>query len=264
MNRQPILQTHSVSFSYNEKPVIDNVSFVLKRGHCAALIGPNGAGKTTLLRLLSHVLKPSHGEVLLKGKLIHNLSHRQLAREMAVVPQETVLGFPFSVREVVLMGRSPFTGTFGLETEDDYAMAEMAMKRLDILHLANRRFDSLSGGERQRTILARALTQKPKLLLLDEPATHLDISHQITIHELLLELANEGVTILSVTHDLALAAEFFPRVLVLKAGKIVADGDTEHVLTEDKLRAVYGVDTHVDRNPISGRPRIFIHREHLS
>jgi len=258
-----IIQGQGLSFSYDGKTVLKDVSFALDAGECAALVGPNGAGKTTLLRLLSHVLKPSGGDVLLQGMPLDRMNRREISKQIAVVPQESAIGFPFKVKEVVLMGRTPFTGTLGMETHEDFVIAHEAMERLDILHLSDRNFGSLSGGERQRTIIARALTQSPRLLLLDEPATHLDLSHQMAIHDLLLELANEGVTILSVTHDLSLAAEFFPRVMVLKEGGLVADGPTEDVLTEDGLQKVYNVATHVDKNPASGKPRISLVRKNM-
>ncbi|HNT36666.1 MAG TPA: ABC transporter ATP-binding protein, partial [bacterium] len=197
-------------------------------------------------------------EILLGSTPLSRMSRHQIAREIAVVPQDTSLGFPFSVLEVVLMGRNPFTGMLGLESEQDYKLAFESMERLDIIHLAERRFDSLSGGEKQRTVLARALTQTPHILLLDEPGTHLDLSHQIVIHEILQNLSREGITVLSITHDLNLAAEFFPRMIAMKQGRLIADGLTEEVLTESCMQEVFGVRTFVDKNPISGRPRISI------
>ncbi|RLG07030.1 MAG: cobalamin/Fe3+-siderophore ABC transporter ATP-binding protein, partial [Thaumarchaeota archaeon] len=200
-------------------------------------------------------LRPEEGRVLIEGREIGSIKRRELARIVAVVPQRFEPLFPFTVRELVLMGRAPYLGMFGIEGRRDLEIAEWAMEVTDILHLADRGIDELSGGELQRAVIARALAQRPKLMLLDEPTSHLDLKHQIGIMELIAELnAGEGLTVVLVSHDLNLASQYCHRVLALREGEVYAVGRPEEVITEAMIREVYGVEAEVVRSPRTGLP----------
>ena len=248
------LEVEELGFAYPGRTVLDGVSFAVERGERFGILGPNGSGKSTLVRLLSRVLTPSRGRIRLDGRDLAEISPRDRARRIAVVPQETALDFPFSVLEVVLMGRAPHLGGFGFEGDRDIEVAERAMAEAGIAHLAGRFFHELSGGEKQRVVIARALTQEPELLLLDEPTTFLDIKHEVAIFDLLTDLANErGITIVIVLHDLNLAALYCQRLAFLKEGRRLACGPTDEVLTYTNVRAAYDTEVYVDVNDLTGR-----------
>ncbi|MBI4518037.1 MAG: heme ABC transporter ATP-binding protein [Deltaproteobacteria bacterium] len=246
------IEARGLRFGYGREPVIDDVSLALQPGEMLGVIGPNGSGKSTLLRLLSGVLAPQAGEVRVRGQLLAQYTRRQLGRAIAVVPQETAISFPFSVTEVVLMGRSPHLGGFAFEEGRDLEVARQAMARTGVLELAARSIHELSGGERQRVILARALAQEADILLLDEPAAFLDIRHEVEIYDLLHELQGDGKSIISVLHDLNLAALYCDRVALLKAGRLVEIGPPAAVITYANLTAVYDTEVYVDVNDITG------------
>jgi iron complex transport system ATP-binding protein len=234
-----------------------------------AVVGPNGSGKSTLLRVASGVLAPLAGRVLVAGHDVQRYSRRELARLTAVVPQDTLVEFPFSVEELVLMGRAPHLGRFGFPGARDLSIAREAMLRVGVEHLARRALPELSGGERQRVIIARALVQEPRILLLDEPTAHLDIRHQVEIYDLMAELnAERGLTIVSVLHDLNLAAMYFPRVALLSDGRLYGVGATAEVLTYSTIRSVYGTEVYVAQNDVTGTINILPlsrpHRDRLS
>mgnify|MGYP001294118071 CR=1 FL=1 len=231
-----------------------DIGLELGAGAMMALVGPNGAGKSTLLGLISGVIRPSSGRVHVCGLDPQLCQPRQLARRMAVVSEQPRLGFPFTVLEVVLMGRAPHVEGFRLETEADLEVAQKAMEDTEVSHLAGRVFDTLSSGERQRVIVARALAQEPQLLLLDEPAAFLDIKQETRLYDLLEELnGREGLTVVSVLHDLNLAAMYFEQVALLKGGRLVAVGSPEEVITYASIREVFETDVYVDRNHLTGR-----------
>jgi iron complex transport system ATP-binding protein len=249
------LAFQAVSFAYRRSPVFSSLDLAFEEGGWTAILGPNGTGKTTLLRLAGGGLRPTHGSVALFGMSLSEVPVRQRARTLAFVPQETHLIFDFTVEEVVLMGRSPHLGLLGLETERDRAIASTAMERTDVLHLAGRPFRALSGGERQRAVLARALAQEPRVLLLDEPTAHLDLRHQIALYEILARLNSEtGLTLVLASHDINLATRYSGRVVLLHEGRVAADGPPESVLDPATLGAVYGVRVDVRRDPSTGRP----------
>jgi iron complex transport system ATP-binding protein len=234
--------------------VLDGVSLAVERGERFGILGPNGSGKSTLVRLLSRVLTPHRGRIRLDGRDLAAIPTRELARRIAVVPQETALDFPFSVMEVVLMGRAPHLGGFGFEGDRDVEAAERAMAEAGVEHLAGRSFHELSGGEKQRVVIARALAQEPELLLLDEPTTFLDIKHEVAIFDLLTDLSAErGITIVIVLHDLNLAALYCQRLAFLKEGRLLACGRTEDVLTYANVRATYDTEVYVGVNDLTGR-----------
>jgi iron complex transport system ATP-binding protein len=215
------------------------------------------------------VLPPRTGRVLLAGQEVQRYPRRDLARLTAVVPQDTLVDFPFSVEEIVLMGRAPHLGRFGFPAKHDLEVVRGAMQRVGVADLAHRSLQELSGGERQRVIIARALVQEPDLLLLDEPTSHLDIRHQVEIYDLMAELnAERGLTIVSVLHDLNLAAMYFPRVAVLSEGRLHAVGPAAEVLTHGAIRTVYGTEVYVAPNDVTGTltilPMSRPHRERMA
>jgi iron complex transport system ATP-binding protein len=253
----PLLSVDSVSFKYGEQWVLRGIDFEVEKGDFLGVIGPNGSGKTTLLRVIDGILKPQVGEVRLEGTEIGRLRREALARSVAVVPQYSALAFPFSVEEVVLMGRSPHLGRWRFEADRDYRIAREAMEMTDTLALAARDMESLSGGERQRVLIARALAQEPRLMLLDEPTAFLDIRHQVDFFDRIRALNRDrGLTVIAVTHDINLAAHYCGRLILLKDGRIEAAGPVESVITEEHIRKAYETTVLVDRHPVTGSPRI--------
>jgi iron complex transport system ATP-binding protein len=246
------LDARDLRFSYGRLPVIDNVSLALGPGEMLGIIGPNGSGKSTLLRLLSGVLQPDGGAVRLHGRRLTAYSRRELGQAIAVVPQDTAIEFPFSVTEVVLMGRSPHLGGFAFEGDRDVEVARGAMRRTGVLDLAQRSIHELSGGERQRVVLARALAQEANILLLDEPTAFLDIRHEVEIYDLLQDLQREGKSMLTVLHDLNLAALYCDRVALLKNGRVVRMGPPTEVITYAAITEVYETEVYVATNDITG------------
>ena len=229
----------------------------VERGEILGVIGPNSAGKTTLIRLLTRVLRPSGGEIFLAGRPLASLSGAVLARDVAVVPQDLPHAFPFTVEQLVLMGRYPHDPGRYFESETDRAIARAAMEATAVLDLATLPLDELSGGERQRAVLARALAQEPRLLVLDEPTAHLDLRYQAECVGLLRRVNRErAITVILVAHDLNLAAEISDRLLLLAGGQVVRLGPPDQVLDEELLRDVYGCDVIVDKAPTGDRPRV--------
>jgi iron complex transport system ATP-binding protein len=233
------------------------LSLTVERGEILGVIGPNSAGKTTLIRLLTRVLRPSAGTIFLDGHPLGQRDGAALAREIAVVPQELPQGFPFTVEQLVLMGRYPHAPGRYFESEADHAAARAAMEATGVLELATLPLAELSGGERQRAVIARALAQEPELLVLDEPTAHLDLRYQAECVGLLRRLNRErGMTVILVAHDLNLAAEISDRLLLLACGEVARVGPPEQVLDEELLREVYGCDVIVDKAPSGERPRV--------
>ncbi len=253
----PILEVCDLTAAYGPVVALRAVSLRIGAGDMVAIVGPNGSGKSTLLRVFSGILSPAVGHACLAGRDVRDYDHRELARRVAVVPQETAVDFPFSVTEVVLMGRAPHLGRFGFPGPRDLGLAREAMERTGIGHLSRRAVQALSGGERQRAIIARALAQQPDVLLLDEPTSHLDIRHQVEIYDLMTELnAERGLTIVSVLHDLNLAAMYFRTVAMLAEGRVHSVGTPAEVLTYTAVKAVYGTEVYVTRNDVTGAVNI--------
>ena len=231
------------------------VSFAIADGEVFGVIGPNSAGKTTLLRRLTRVVAADRGEVRVGGRPVGRLAHAELARQIAVVPQDAPRPFPFSVEQLVLMGRYPHAPGRFFESEADRMQAAAAMEATGVRHLAALPLEQLSGGERQRAMLARALAQQPRLLVLDEPTSHLDLRYQAETAALLQHLnAERGMTVLLVSHDLGLAAEVCDRLLLLGGGRVARVGPPAEVLQREILEAVFGCAVVVEVNPKSGRP----------
>jgi len=257
-----LVEFRGVSFAYpasaapRARPfALSELSFDIAPGDVAGVIGPNSSGKTTLIRLLTRVLEPAAGEIRLEGVPVRRLARTELARRVAVVPQGTLPQFPFTVGELVLMGRYPHDPGRYFESPRDRAVAREAMEATGVVELADLPLDHLSGGERQRAVIARALAQEPRLLVLDEPTAHLDLRYQAEVAALLRRLNRErGVTILLVSHDLNLAAEVCDRLLLLAGGRAAATGAPEAVLDESLLASVFGCEVIVDKSEATRRP----------
>lgn len=250
------LTLSGIEFKYDGMPVLADVELEVQEGDFLGLIGPNGSGKSTLLKIISRVLRPQKGVAYLNGSLLDGLSQKAIARDVAVVPQETQTSFGFSVSDVVLMGRFPHLGRFQVEGAEDLRIARGAMEKTHTVHLADRPITELSGGEKQRVIIAQALTQNPRLLLLDEPTTHLDINHQLQILDLLKELNRGGLTIIAVFHDLNLAARYCKRLVLLNCGRIDVVGKAQEVLLPEIIRRVFKTDVVVERSAITEAPQV--------
>lgn len=262
----PPLRLTDVTFGFGRKeavvqsPVLKNVSLTIGSGEVLGILGPNGSGKSTLLKILMRILEPQQGTIEWFGQPPDAFSQADIARHVAFVPQETQQAFPFTINEMVLMGRYPHHGrTWGLgwEGSRDRAVAMQAMRDLDVVHLGMRLINNVSGGERQRAVIARALAQEPKVLLLDEPTAFLDLHHQLDIARIIRRLNRErGLTVVLVSHDLNLASQYCDRLLLLREGEVVTMGSPEEVIAAAFLEPVYECSVLVDRHPQSGRPRV--------
>jgi iron complex transport system ATP-binding protein len=254
-----MLSLEKIVAGYHGKCVMQDVSLDVARGDFVGIIGPNGCGKTTLLRVLSGSLPAQSGRVLLDGQDLREIGRRQVARALACLLQDYTIDFAFTVRDLALMGRTPHLPRFGRESGHDREVAELAMKQADVLHLADRSVIELSGGERQRALIAMCLAQEPKILLLDEPTSHLDLRHQVSILDLIEKLnRNARMSVVAVFHDLNLAAMFCSRLVILDQGRIAAYGPPEEVLTPDVIQRVFQVTVSVQPDARSGRPHVMI------
>ena len=252
-----IISAENINFSYAVKPVMERVSFAIDEAQIVAIIGPNGSGKTTLLKIINGTLFPDAGQMLIDGKETSRWSRKDIAQKVAIVPQETAVVFPFYAEEIVLMGRFPHLSNYRFENKKDYRIVHEAMEKTDTLAFAARRFDELSAGERQRVLIARALAQEPKVLLLDESTVFLDLKHQAQFLALLRQLNTaQQLTVIFVTHDINLAAQHADRIILLYSGKIYAIGKPAEVITAANIKKVYDVDSLIDQNPQSGLPRL--------
>ena len=252
-----ILDIKNISLIFRKKTILLNVSLTINAGEFFVIIGPNGAGKTSLLKVLSGLHKAQEGSVFIKGENITKYTRRSLAQIMAIVPQQIEVEFPFTVKETVIMGRTPHLGILGMESENDFHIAEEAMEFTDVLHLADRKLFQLSGGELQRVIIARAICQQPEIILLDEPTTALDPAHQLKIMDLMERFRQQhNTTIIMVSHDLNLASMYADRLLLLKEGRVVKTGDPKTVLNKSLLEESYGCQVMVDENPLGQVARV--------
>ena len=252
-----MLEVQNISINYGVCAVVQDVSFNLEAGKIIALLGANGAGKTTILKSLNGGLPIAKGAIILRGKSINAFSRREIAREIAVIAQETETKFPVSVLEFVLAGRFAHGAAFGWETENDLQIALNSLEQCDLSNYENRLMNQLSGGERQRVVLARALTTEARILLLDEPTANLDLAHQALLFRLIKSRCEscESAAII-ITHDINLASEFADEIILLKNGAIAAKGAPETVLTTINLQQVFNVKVLLDENPASGKRRI--------
>jgi len=242
-----------VSFAYDAAtPALRGIDLAIASGESVALIGPNGSGKSTLLKVVSGALHPQNGTIRLNGSPIATLSPRQIARRLAMVEQERSMGFDFTAREVIAMGRIPHRGRFARESIKDRLAIDRAMELADVRELADRSIRAVSGGERQRVFLGMALAQEPDVLLLDEPTTHLDLRHQVGFMSIVQDRGEAGLTVLIAIHDLTLAAQAADRIALLSEGRSVVTGTPSEVLTSSNVRRVFGVEAAVGEHPELG------------
>jgi cobalamin transport system ATP-binding protein len=253
----PGLELSGVVAGYGPHPVLHGIDLTARPGEVLGLVGPNGSGKTTIVRVASRGLRPTSGTVRVGNVDPYAIRPREAARLVAVVPQDVVPSFAYTVLEVVMMGRSPYLSPWGRGRPEDWSRVRAAMAAAGVQHLADRSVEALSGGERQRVVLAQALAQDAPTLLLDEPTTHLDVRHVIEALSVVRHLATEGRTVMAVFHDLNLAAAYCNRVAVLSGGRLVADGTPAQVLTAERVREVFGIEVEVWPGR-SGRPTVVL------
>ncbi|MBW1867648.1 MAG: ABC transporter ATP-binding protein, partial [Deltaproteobacteria bacterium] len=251
------VESKNLSYAYDGTTVVSDLSFSVNTGEFFIIIGPNGSGKTTLMKIIAGLLKPDQGELEILGQSIKRYKRKNLARKIAFVPQHVPVDFPFIVSDVVLFGRSPYLGAFGLETKRDIDLARQAMAFTEVGHFSKRRLDQLSGGECQRVFIARAICQDPDIILLDEPTASLDIAHQMRIMDLMEKMKKEkNITAIMVSHDVNLAAMYADTLMLINRGELVKLGTPADVLTYKTLESAYGCTLLVDDNPLGKLPRV--------
>ena len=257
-----MLSIQNITAGYDDKTVLHDITATAQAGQFIGIIGPNGSGKTTLLRIISGILKPLRGKIVFEGRELEKISRRELTRKMACLPQDVSIDLSFTVRQVTLMGRYPHLSRFGPHTQKDFDIAEQAMALADVSELAGRLITEISGGERQRALIAMCLAQQPTLLLLDEPTSHLDIGHQLSVLGLLSRLNRQNeLAVIAVFHDLNLACEYCQKLMLLNRGRLEAFGSPQEVVSKDMIERVYETEVVVQENPRSGRPHIVISAE---
>jgi iron complex transport system ATP-binding protein len=245
-----VIELDNLSFGYASADVLKSVTITFTASDFVALVGPNGAGKSTLLKIMSGLIRSYRGTVNFCGEDLSSVRPRDIAKRLAFVPQDTKMVFPFTAADIVLMGRLPHRRMTLFDSAGDLNSAREAMALTDTTHLSSKLFNELSGGERQRVVLASALAQNPEVLLLDEPTAFLDLKHQLQFYEILEHLnAQRGLTIISVTHDVNLAARYARRMIALSSGTIVADGTPEDVLTPQHLYEIFEITAAVLKRP---------------
>ncbi|MDA3146970.1 ABC transporter ATP-binding protein [Leucobacter sp. UCMA 4100] len=248
------LTTEHVSGGYERTVVLHDVTVRVPTGSFTAIIGPNACGKSTLLRMLSRLLKPSEGKVLLDGADIRRTSVKQFARQLGLLPQTPIAPEGITVSELIARGRHPHQGVLAQWSRDDEATVERAMQDTGVTELAERHIDELSGGQRQRVWIAMSLAQETPILLLDEPTTYLDIAHQLEVLELVVRLRDAGRTVVAVLHDLNQAARYADHLIAMRDGEVVAQGSPRELMTEATVERVFGLVSRVITDPDTGSP----------
>jgi len=247
----------NLSFAFDQEEILKSIDLKIEKGKFYSILGPNGSGKTTLVKNICRTLSSKHGSIYIGDKDIKRLGNKEMAKEVSLVPQNTLVEFDFSALDIVLMGRTPYISRFSKESEEDFKIARAAMEATNTWHLRSKSINSLSGGERQRVIVARAITQDTDIILLDEPISSLDIYHQVEILNAIKKLnSNKKVTIIAVLHDLNMAAAYSDEIIMMHKGKVYTQGSPEEVLIDEKVKEVYGIDVHVIKNPVSGKPHV--------
>ena len=246
----------NLSCSYNGKNVLFDISLTFRAGEIVAIIGPNGSGKTTLMRAMCRVLKPSRGKVLLDGQDIRELHTRQVAQKISWVSQTNRLAWPFTVHQVVSMGRFPHRGWIASYTKEDHLVVDDAIRATGLWEHQDRLINTLSGGEAQRAVIARALAQAPKVLLLDEPVAHLDMKYKIAILDLVRDLAEQGLAVVISLHDLNLAGQYADRIALFSDRRLFAVGNPVSILGKRNLETVYETEVVISRHPANNRPQV--------
>jgi iron complex transport system ATP-binding protein len=247
-----LIDIENLNFSYGNNTVLQNISIHVMPSEFISIIGPNGAGKSTLLKLIDGIYLNPDGQILINGSHVRSMSRKDLARQVAYLPQEIDLAFAYSVEDVVKMGRFPYLHGIQLYSDQDDQIVNYSMDLLDVLQFRSRSFRELSGGEKQRVMIASALAQEPKILLLDEPTSALDLHHQIEIYQILkVQQEERQLTVIVVTHDINLAAQFCGRMILIDKGKIIRDGTPDDVLKFQVLQKTFGVNVYIDINPMT-------------
>ena len=254
------LEVKGLKYSYNKYPVLDGVDLDIREGEILGLLGPNGCGKTTLLKNLNKNLSPMGGCIMLDGTDLDTLAKRDIAKTVAVVPQTNEIRFSFTAREIVSMGRMPFQRTMEGESREDARIVDEAIEKVGLTHLASRHINTMSGGERQRVMIARALAQTPRILLMDEPTLHLDISTQLEALDLIYELSKKsGLTVVIVSHDLPMVAKYCDRIAMIHDHKVMCCGTPEEVLSPENMRIVFNIDAELGHDSKTGSRTVFLH-----
>ncbi|MFJ7736609.1 ABC transporter ATP-binding protein [Lysinibacillus sp. NPDC097287] len=249
-----VFVAQNLSFAVQKAKILENVSMHIHEREFVGLIGPNGSGKSTLLKNMYRMLKPQAGDVFLFNENIYKQSAKEMAKQLAVVGQETPVLFEFTVKDLVAMGRTPHKRLIEGDTKEDHDIIEQSMRQAGIVHLKDRNFSSLSGGEKKRVIVARALAQQAKVMVLDEPTNHLDVQHQLQLMDLIRSLP---ITVVAALHDLNIAATYCDKIYVLQNGEIRAYGAPQDILTPALLKDVFGVHAEVSVHPVTKKPHIF-------
>ena len=252
------IKVNNISFKYEKKLVLSDLSVQINEGEFFGIIGPNGAGKTTLLKLIGGFLKPVQGNIRILNNNLQQMPTNKRAKIISFVPQENYFSFDFTALEIVLMGRHPYLKPMARPKKNDIDRALDALKFTDSIELKDRNITELSSGERQRVVLARALVSEPKILLLDEPTSYLDITHQIAIIKILKKLNQEGITIVFLSHDLNLTSLVCNRLLILSEGKMIACDIPEKIINNDVIKQVYKIEPHIIQHPDSLKPQIIL------
>jgi len=242
-----MLEVKNISFCHGQNKTLKDVTFHVDPGELVCVLGPNGCGKTTLLKNILGLLKPSCGSILIDGKDVHKLSPQKLAQLMGYIPQNHTPPFPYKVSEVVLMGRTPYLTSLAMPDKKDLDIAYDSLKKLNITHLKDKIYTKISGGERQMVLIARALAQEPKILIMDEPTSSLDFGKQNLVLEHVRMLSQKGISILMVTHDPAHALFCADKVITMKQGRILKIGNAQDVVSEDMLKYIYDMDVKIDK-----------------
>ena len=249
-----ILNVESLSYNYDDKVVLDQITMSISGGEILGILGPNGCGKTTLLKNLNKNLRPHGGCILIEGTDMDCISKKEIAQKIAVVPQSNEIRFAFTVREIVAMGRMPFQESLRGETSADLKIVDKAMEQTGLTEFADRFINTLSGGERQRAIIARAITQTPEIILMDEPTLHLDINMQFEVLDLIQKLSKENdLAVVIVSHDLPMVTRYCDRIILIHGHKVFAMGTAEEVLTKENIRTVFNIDAELEKDSRTGK-----------
>ncbi len=252
-----MIKIKNISLAYQNKRVIEDLSIDFHMGEFCALLGPNGAGKSTLLKAILGFQLEKTGKVYISGKELHDWSRQELAKQIAIIPQDFQLQFDYTVEDLVLMGRFPYLGRWQNYTNMDLEIVKQILMQLDLNPLKNKLYSHLSGGERRRVSIARALAQETQILLMDEAFANLDINHQLEIMQLLSEINREhNKLIILVSHNINLASEYCERIVMLREGKVIADGTPENIVNSKNLKELYNAELKIIKNPVSGKPNL--------
>lgn len=251
------VEINNLTFSYKHTPVLEDISFSVQEGEFLIIVGPNGSGKTTLVKIISNIIGFQQGRLAIFGRPVGKYTKRLFARKVAYVPQAPEANFPFSVRELVLMGRAPYIGVLGIEGTLDHEIADKALAFTGIEYLAERRIDQLSGGERQMAYIAMAVCREPAVIVLDEPTASLDYAHQVSVMDLMEKMKIEkNVTVIMVSHDVNLAAMYGDRFLLVKDGRKLGIGKAFDVISDEMLEQAYNCSLVLDKSPVGDFPRV--------